>query len=698
MLGVAAAFCNVPALALELDAPEGYAIDSCSGTDSKPQSKLWYLDGSWWCIIDSPAGNCIFELVDKQWRRLETPVLGGHDGRADALWDGKRLIVLMYYEKAPSQLFEFEYDHHHRSYRPTAAPVPLVIAPGSETMVIDQDSRRRLWVSYIADKKVYVAHSEADHSHWNLPGEVLQDSVSKDDISSVIAFGGHFVGVMWSDQKRDEFGFRVRADRDSLHAWHAEEVVDPGDGHADDHLHLTADRNGRVYAVTKDDRHKLNAHMRAPDGTWTNQEDILQGGDGTRPILLTAEDDHQLVMLYTRWHEGDEIISYRTSPLGALQFGAAMPFIAVPGVELNDITATKQSLPRGNLVAVADGDHIAWWNGWGAHSGPRVSWELTERVVWPLADAALGLDFDEGSGHEVVDDSPHALRGQLGGPWADDMCEPHWTRGVCGTGLEFDGVRDFVRVAAAPQLDLPGSLTLEAWVRRHSHDTKDVVLSKGIAGSRNYQVAHRWRPPRVPARGRCRQESRTARFASLRRYALASRSLCLRCRCEAESPLRRRPVGRRGAGQRQCGPEYRAAPHRYAPDRQGNARMVPRRHRSGARHRRGPVPRRLRPSDTLRDQRHASLVPDVDAALVRSRARSVLGCTPQRRWGKAGEAQLRSVTGFELARSISACRPLALPHPQRGRDRARRIGADDRLAAGHGERIAAASIRRRLQE
>src|SRR5439155_7331408 len=124
--------------------------------------------------------------------------------------------------------------------------------------------------------------------------------------------------------------------------------------------------------------------------------------------------------LYVRWHEGAEIIAYRTSPLGQLSFGRARPFIVVPGLDLNDVTGTKQPLPRGSVIAIADGGGMAWWDGWG--SPPRGgkmrsagSCQIAAHAVPACDEAALALAFDEGSGHVTSDGSGHASRAVLGG-------------------------------------------------------------------------------------------------------------------------------------------------------------------------------------------------------------------------------------------------------------------------------------------
>jgi hypothetical protein len=483
----------------KFEEPAGYALWECTGTDSKPQSKLWYHDGSFWCVVDGPGGNGISRLVGTQWIPQVTalPALETHTGRADVLCADEQLYMLLF--DAHPALFEFTYDATRRQYEPVrGTPVSLAVPAGSETMVLDRDSTGRLWATYTTGGNVYVTHSGRDARHWDLPGMVLQDSVSSDDVSTLVAFGDAAIGVFWSDQTRDAFGFRVHADDDPPSNWSVLEVVDPGPGHADDHVHLTADGSGQVYAITKDDLHHLSAHVRSRTGAWTDIHDVLGGKVGTRPILMCAEADSTLYLLYTRWREGINTIDCRTSPLGHVQFGPPAHFIVVPDLDLNDVSGMKQTLPAGCLVAMCSGGGMAWWNGWGEPPRPPGGEDTAPPVAWPwnvavhpvpvCTDAVLALAFDEGAGDVSDDASAQDAVAQLGGPWAGDLAEPAWIPGVAGTALRFDGERDFVEVAALPQLDLQQGMTVEAWVRRTRDHWKETICSKGTPGNRNYQV------------------------------------------------------------------------------------------------------------------------------------------------------------------------------------------------------------------
>lgn len=479
------AWAPVTILATPFDPPVGSPVWSCSGTDSKPQSKIWYHDGRFGSVLDTPDGNRLFLLQDRIWMPQETPdaFLGSPGGRADVLWDGTRLIVLV--AAGPSRLFEFEYSEAGVYRLLDGFPITLAF-PESETKVLDRDSAGRLWLTYTSDRNVYVAHSGIDHRDWERP-QVLREGISKDDISSIVAFGGDRVGVLWSDQKRDEYGFRVRQDCDPVDSWSEVEIVDAVPGCADDHMNLATDSQGHVYAATKNSSHRLNVHRRFPGGGWETARDVLEHGDGTRPIIVVAEQDGVVNLLYSRWHEGAEVIARRTTPLGRLRFGPPQILIAVPGLELSDVTCTKNTLPQSRLVAIASGGGMAWWNGWG-FDPPDAPLPLTAHIVPRVPAAALALGFDEGHGSETADASAHVQVARLGGPWAADGAEPTWVRGISGTALRFDGRSHFVEVASMPPLELSGSLTIDMWFRRATNWTKDALICKGQPGARTFQI------------------------------------------------------------------------------------------------------------------------------------------------------------------------------------------------------------------
>jgi hypothetical protein len=329
-------------------------------TGEKPQSKLWYHDGSYWGALQGPDGVALYEKVGTSWVR--GPVLTS-SGQADVVCNGSTLFVLVY--GSTSRLFKFTYDAGTRTWILVAGfPVTVPNPSGSETMVLDQDSTGRLWTAVEGGGNINVYYStSADHKTWSSSAIVLQTGVGTDDIATVTAFGGNKIGVFWSDQNRDHFGFRIHNDADAPTTWGSQETVFAGSGNADDHIHLTTDSSGRVYAVTKDDRDEFAVHRRATNGTWTTKTNIA-GGSGTRPIIQVAEADSRVYVLYTRWGVSPERIEYRYADINTLTFGNETIFISSSG-NMNNVTGMKQRLPAGSLIAAAENGNRCLYNSFG---------------------------------------------------------------------------------------------------------------------------------------------------------------------------------------------------------------------------------------------------------------------------------------------------------------------------------------------
>ena len=349
----------------------GIVTNNESATGEKPQSKLWFHDGSYWAVVRGPDGIAIYEKVLDTWQRgVFLDAVLTTEGHADVKWNGTDLFVLVY-ASSPS-LFKYSYDATLRIWILTSGfPVMLPRPSGAETMVLEQDSTGRLWATAEGFSAINVYYStSADHRAWSPSAVVLRTGVNIDDISTVVAFGGDRIGVLWSDQSRDEFGFRVHRDVDDPAIWSDVEVVDAGLGFADDHLHMQADAQGRVFAITKDDFDRMQMHRRDPFGAWTTQRDIL-AGTGTRGILQICEPEHRIYALFTRWDITPNPIEYRTADLDTLQFGGNSTFMNTT-YGLNNVTGTKQPLPAGHLMALAAGGTRIWWNGWTPDSETRV--------------------------------------------------------------------------------------------------------------------------------------------------------------------------------------------------------------------------------------------------------------------------------------------------------------------------------------
>ena len=131
-----------------------------------------------------------------------------------------------------------------------------------ETLVIAKDSTGQLWATWTdhaTTSKVWVNSTVCspgcNDATWGTPfslndAPLSQPAISSDDISSIIAFGGNKVGLMWSNQATNAMYFAVHSDAAADTVWTVETATS-GPGIADDHINLKTDSSGRVYAATK---------------------------------------------------------------------------------------------------------------------------------------------------------------------------------------------------------------------------------------------------------------------------------------------------------------------------------------------------------------------------------------------------------------------------------------------------------------
>src|SRR2546426_6625740 len=99
------------------------------GTGEKPQSKLWYHDGFYWCIVQGPNGVAFYQLVNGTWQRgaFANAVLQP-SGNADVKWNGTNLFVCVFSPGGPN-LFKYTYAPATRAWElvtgfPVALPNP----------------------------------------------------------------------------------------------------------------------------------------------------------------------------------------------------------------------------------------------------------------------------------------------------------------------------------------------------------------------------------------------------------------------------------------------------------------------------------------------------------------------------------------------------------------------------------------------
>jgi trimeric autotransporter adhesin len=358
----------------------GYQGPSSTGagsapSGSKPESKLWWNDGFWWASMwdTGSADFHIFRLDQgtQNWTDTGVALDDRPSTRADVLWDaaaGKLYVASHRWSESPasgypSRLYRYSYNASTDTYTRDAGFPVTINNFRTETLVIDKDSTGQLWATWVQGGKVWVNASvcnpACNDASWGTAFSINPANVASDDISSLIAFGGNRIGVMWSNQATSTDYFAVHSDAAADNVWTVENALQ-GSGLADDHINLKADSSGRVYAAVKTSKSgsadPLNMLLvRSTGGSWSSHVFGLKRDQHTRPIVLLDE-ANGLVRMFATAPESGGTIYQKTSPISSISFAGGLGTAIVKDAdnEVNNVTSTKQNLDAStNLVVLA---------------------------------------------------------------------------------------------------------------------------------------------------------------------------------------------------------------------------------------------------------------------------------------------------------------------------------------------------------
>jgi hypothetical protein len=325
-------------------------------TGEKPQSKVWKYDGKWWSVFPttavgaSSAGTWLWKLNLTNWTWEEVLQLSAStDTRADVKVVGTLVHVLLF-QGASTQLASLEYSGSTYQFWSTRPALVSINLPNSETATIDVDSQNQMWLATEDDAtdQIVVYYSNSPYSTWNGPLP-MASNVNDDDIAVVAALPRlNRVGVLWSNQTTQRFGFRVHVDGADPTVWSADEVpasqsaLSVGGGMADGHLNLALAADGTLYAAVKTSYEttgypRLALLVRRPTGTWDNLYAVSESG--ARPVVELDETSGILTVLYTA---GDDYgnLEYRQAPTGSIAFGGSA---SLRTGSFNDISGSKKN-------------------------------------------------------------------------------------------------------------------------------------------------------------------------------------------------------------------------------------------------------------------------------------------------------------------------------------------------------------------
>lgn len=331
-------------------------------TGEKPQSKVWTHAGQWWMVMANPSGTWVWRLDGQDW----TAVLGLSTARfrADVLPIGNVVHVLLEKDTA-SKLASIEYvagspgTYQAWISRPSLSNVQL--DADAETATLALDTTGRMWVASDGSADIQVRYSDAPYATWSGP-TTIATGVAADDISAITSLGGR-VGVLWSNQNTQRFGFRTHIDGSAPSAWSSDEVPasasaqDIGLGMADDHLSVAVAADGTLYAAVKTSYEtpgspKVALLVRQPSGTWHPLYPV--DGNGTRPIVILNEGQDRVMVAY-RDTDNNGPIQYRESARSTIAFSEEGTLIADP--DGNNVSSTKQRI-SGEVVVIASANDV----------------------------------------------------------------------------------------------------------------------------------------------------------------------------------------------------------------------------------------------------------------------------------------------------------------------------------------------------
>lgn len=358
----------------------GFGAESSGGavTGEKPESKLWFHDGSWWAAMVSPTSggaHTIWRLGQTGWTDTGVVIDSRPASKEDVLAAGSTLYVASRAASGGNKLRRFTYASG--AYQlDQGFPVNLP-GGGEETLTIARDSTGRLWVTYESGSKIFVAHSTGSETSWSGPFVIPvtgATGTSSDDISSVIAFTdgtGPAIGVMWSNQKTATDYFAVHRDAAPTTTWTVETALS-GSREADDHINMKTSE-GKIYVAVKtsqsgSSKPLIRLLVRSPAGAWGRFTVATVGEGNTRPITMLHIDPVQdLVYVFLTMGEGDSArgIAYKVSSTQSISFPTqATTFIQGPNAQkINNATSSKQNGdPTSGIVVLASDGADYWWN------------------------------------------------------------------------------------------------------------------------------------------------------------------------------------------------------------------------------------------------------------------------------------------------------------------------------------------------
>lgn len=438
------------------------SISVSDNTGEKPQSKVWSCAGKWWTVLPNSSGTHIWRLDGTTWTNVLT-ISTNSGSNADCKVVGDKTYILLY-QGTTSELKTVQYSTNTYTLSSTTS---ITLDTGVETATIDIDGNGRMWLASAGTTTINVRWSDSPYSSWSSPISI-GSGVNDDDICAVTAFDGK-IGVLWSNQNTQRFGFKYHIDGTDPATWSADEVpasqsaLNVGLGMADDHINLAVATDGTIYAAVKTSYDtpgypRIALLIRRPNGNWDNLYTIDESG--TRGIVILNEVAGKVKVVFTASDAGGNIL-YRESSNSSISFGTVNTLLS--GATYNNATSTKDSYSNNILILAANSsNNVSGVIGSDASPSSLVGhWAMEENSPTTV----------------LVDSSNYGNNANITGSFSREI-------GRRGYSQIFTGTTNYALVPNSSSLNITNTITLAAWIKPNANTTQD-VLNKKINGTTN---------------------------------------------------------------------------------------------------------------------------------------------------------------------------------------------------------------------
>ena len=314
-------------------------------------------------MFPDSTGTHIWKFSDDHWTKHLLLSEKVH-AQADCYATSDTVFILLFQDDASASTV-VKFDELRRQYAfldPTRPLTPIAFTVDTETATIALDGKSTLWMTYEAKQNIEVRTSTPPYDHWSSP-QRIGSSVANDDISAIIRMSNS-IGILWSNQRTQRFGFRVHRDGDPIDAWSPDELpagqdaIDVGEGMADDHINMKYLPDGTLFAAVKTsydtpEYTKIGLLVRRPSGAWDDLHHVSY--TGTRPMVTVDTGCNLLNVYYTHVESGGDIV-VKKSPLDTISFGKEIPLLR--GQNYNNVTSTKFPYDCQNIVLASGNGHV----------------------------------------------------------------------------------------------------------------------------------------------------------------------------------------------------------------------------------------------------------------------------------------------------------------------------------------------------